>query len=316
MVTKLIRIFAEIMKQSLPIFLLMLSMLFSCGDNAKELQIRSSKERLKQDSLYRKALKIAVMPTMDGLPIFLAYEHHYFDTLGVDVRLLRYKAQMDCDTALLGGSAEGSVTDLVRAERLQQKGLVLDYTIATNTYWQLYANRMARITSIAQLSDKMVAMTRYSATDMLTSIAVDSVRPKYDIYRIQINDINIRLAMLLNNEMDAMWLPEPQATVARLHGHQLLMSSEDKNIHLGIIAFRQKGMLTQHRKRQLKLFIQAYKQACDSINHYGVKHYAILIKKYCGVNDATIKALPNLSYTFKIPKSIDIIQARNWNRNH
>ena len=83
-------------------------------------------------------------------------------------------------------------------------------------------------------------MARYSATDYLTDLAIDSGKPKYDVYRVQINDVQIRLRMLLNNEMDAMLLPEPQATKARLEQHVLLMDSRDKNLQLGAIAFRQK----------------------------------------------------------------------------
>ena len=49
----------------------------------------------------------------------------------------------------------------------------------------------------------MIAITRYSATDYLATLAIDSVHPKYDVYRVQINDVNIRLKMLLNNE----WMP-------------------------------------------------------------------------------------------------------------
>ena len=51
----------------------------------------------------------------------------------------------------------------------------------------------------------MIAMTRHSATDYLSTLVIDSVKTKYDVYRVQINDLNIRLRMLLNNEMDAAW---------------------------------------------------------------------------------------------------------------
>ena len=172
--------------------------LVSCGQSYEEKQRLSRAEITKlriEDSL---SLKIAVMPTMDCLPIFLAKDNHLFDTLNVDVHLLKLNAQMDCDTAIIHGRVEGSITDLVRAERMQRKGIALRYVSATNTYWQLISNRMARIKELKQLSDKMIAMTRYSATDYLTNLALDSAKPKYDVFRIQVNDVNIRLRMLLN----------------------------------------------------------------------------------------------------------------------
>ena len=59
----------------------------------------------------------------------------------------------------------------------------------------------------------MLAMTRYSATDLLADYAVDSAKLKSEqVFKIQVNDVNIRLKMLLNNEIDAVLLTEPQAT--------------------------------------------------------------------------------------------------------
>ena len=58
---------------------------------------RAERQRLlHEDSL---ALKFAVLPTADCMPLFLAKEKRMFDTLGVDVRLRCFTSQMDCDTA-------------------------------------------------------------------------------------------------------------------------------------------------------------------------------------------------------------------------
>ena len=122
------------------------------------------------------------------------------------------------------------------------------------------------------------------------------MKRKYDVYRVQINDVQIRLRMLLNNEMDAMLLPEPQATKARLEQHVLLMDSRDKNLQLGAIAFRQKAMKKPRRQDQLKKFLQAYNIAVDSINARGVQHYARILTKYCHVDNKTIAALPKIKF--------------------
>ena len=54
--------------------------------------------------------------------------------------------------------------------------MALDYIAQTNAYWQLTSNRIARIRRLNQLSDKMVAMARFSATALLADYAVDSVK--------------------------------------------------------------------------------------------------------------------------------------------
>lgn len=279
-----------------PVLLLAVGIFVACGNSQDKVNRMSKAERQRLDSLDREALKIGVMPTLDCLPIYVAKEYHLFDTLGVDVHLRWYSAQMDCDTALTNKRVEGSITDLVRAERMCAKGTKLSYSISTGTYWQLIANKRARITELKQLSDKMIAMTRFSATDYLTNVALDSVRPKYDVYRVQINDVNIRLKMLLNNEMDAALLAEPQATRARMEGNPVLMDSRDKNLWLGVVAFRSAIFSDKKRVKQHKAFLKAYNMAVDSINKNGVGYYAPLLEKKCGVPANALSMLPKMKF--------------------
>lgn len=298
---------------TLVIIILMIMVFVSCMDSAekqKRLDAQQLKEEHHADSL---ALKVGVMPTLDCLPLFVAKEKNLFDTLGVDVRLKMFNSQMDCDTALFDGSVQGSITDLVRAERLQRRGLRLRYVAPTNTYWELISNRLSRVKELKQLGDKMLCMTRYSATNLLADMVVRNARPTNSVYFIQINDVFIRLKMLLNNEMDAMFLTEPQATTARINNNPVLFNSQDRDIYLGAIAFRTNDIVENRRSQQLATFVKAYDLACDSINKYGVKHYAAIIKKYCQADDKTIKALPAMKFKHtSLPRPKDIQSARQY----
>lgn len=267
-----------------------------CGESEKSKNMRTKAEQEKAAAAYRAAMKIGVMPTLDCLPIFLAYDHRLFDTTKVDIRLCMFNAQMDCDTALIGGSIQGCVSDSIRTERLISKGTQLRYIAKTNAYWQLISNKTARIRELSQLSDKMVAMTRYSATDKLTDIAIERGKLKYPLFKIQINDVLLRLNMLLNNEMDAMWLTEPQATVARQKGNPVLMDSRKENKNWGVLVFRTKDILDVRRSQQLDEFIKGYNIACDSINKYGVKNYQNLVEKYMHADKKVMSQLPQLKF--------------------
>ena len=90
------------MKNLIILFLGVL-LLAACGqsyEETKRLTREQKREAARKDSA---ALKVAVMPTMDCLPLFVAQHYHLYDTLRGGVRLKYYKAQMDCDTALMGG---------------------------------------------------------------------------------------------------------------------------------------------------------------------------------------------------------------------
>ena len=282
----------------------------SCGKSYDEQKRLSRAERARlhrQDSL---ALKIAVVPTLDCLPIYVAKERVLYDTARLDLRLRYFTAQMDCDTAIAGRSVEGMVSDLVRTERLKREGTPLQYVSATNINWYLFTNRKARIKKLDQLGDKMVAMTRYSATDFLTDAALEGVTTASVVFRIQVNDVFVRQAMLLNNEMDAMWLAEPQATVARLNGHASIYDSQKKGLKLGVMAFRDDAMKDKRRKAQIELFKKAYNAACDSLNKYGIPHYYELLNKYYKLDERYVKALPKTRFEHiskPLPRDIEAV---------
>ena len=297
----------------LVIGILTVLMLIGCGQSYEETKRLSRQQRLQLAREDSAALKIAVMPTLDCLPVFVAKECHLFDSV-VDIRLKRFAAQMDCDTALLRGRVEGAFTDLVRAERMIKSGMPLKYVSSTNAYWLLIGNRQSRVTQLKHLDDKMLAMTRYSATDMLGDLAVDSARLKSErVFRIQVNDVNVRLKMLENNVMDALLLTEPQATQALLAKHKVLLDTRKLDFHLGVVAFRKEGMDHPKRKQQIEAFMKGYRAACDSINRMGIGHYRQIVKEYYGISNQTLKALPDtLKYTYALPREKDVEKVREW----
>lgn len=274
-----------------------LLMTVGCGESTKARQQRTRAEREEQARQEKAALKIGVLPTLDCLPLFIAQDDSLFASKGVDVRLRLNGAQIDNDTCFVGQHIEGMVTDKIRAERIARQGMPVMTLAETNAYWLLFANPKSRIHELSQLGDKMVAMTRYSVTDHLTDVALKGVKTHGSVFRVQFNDVRLRLKMLENNEMDALWLPEPQATKARLMESPVLYDARKSKVNYGVIVFNQKVMQDAKRQRQLKQFVAAYNAAVDSISKHGVGAYGALIKKYCGSDDKTVKALPNLKFS-------------------
>ena len=286
----------------------------ACGNSYQETKRLSRLERqrlAKEDSA---ALKIAVMPMLDCLPLYVAREYKWFCDGKTDIRLKYFTSQIDCDTAILNGRVEGAVSDLVRVARMNKSGAKVKPQIATAAYWQLFTNRNSRIRQLNQLDDKMVAMTRYSVTDMLADHVVDSAKLKSErVFKVQINDVNVRLQMMLNNEMDAMFVTEPQATLARLAKHKVLLDTRKMNWHMGVIAFREKPMKDVDRKRQYDVFVKAYNQACDSINKNGIARYAHLMEKYCRTRSAVLDSIPKTKFPHAVgPREKDVLRAEKY----
>ena len=261
-------------------------------------------------------VKMAVMPTLDCLPIYVAADHGMFERHGASVSLYTYDAQMDCDTAFKGGWVGAMATDLVRAERLKEQGMNLDYLTATDLNWQLLSSRSSRVKRLSQMEDKMVAMTRYSATAMLVDNLVDTVKVDNDhVFRVQVNDLGVRLSMLENQVMDLLLLPEPQATAARELDANVLYDTRQNDIAMGVVVLNDTTIAdTTLCKRQVEAFLKAYDEACDSINNRGILFYRDVIMNRCKVKPAIVDSIPS-DYQFSpshLPLQKDVDRAEKW----
>lgn len=284
----------------------------ACTDSGDNKQTDNEIDTWELDSA---SLRIAVMPTIDCLPLYVAEEEGLFDRESVSVSLYPYQAQIDCDTAIKNGWVDVMMTDLVRAERLKSLGTPLRYLTATELQWQLLAGKNARLKKLGQLENKMIAVTRYSATAMLADALVDSASVVDEhVFRIQVNNLGIRLQMLETETMDAMFLPQPQATAARQIGAEVLYDTRWNDVCMGVMVASEASQCDTLRQRLTKGMLKAYAEACDSINKHGVRFYSKMIARRCGLKNAVTDSLPSDIHFNGVrqPREQDITRANSW----
>ena len=286
--------------------LFIVSLLTACGEKSADNHLT-----VLADSL---DVRIAITPTIDCLPLCLASDHGMFQRAGIQVALTTFTAQMDCDTAFVGGSVAAMATDLVRLERLRRQQVPFEMLTATDAEWILYTSRNSRIRQLRQLDDHTLAMTRYSATDMLAELMMDSVKLAEDrVFRIQINDVTIRQNMMQNSLVDGALMMEPQATaVHNFKAHLMFNVSERFNLKLGAIAARQ-GSLSEKQKQA---FAKAYNEACDSLNERGLQAYQdVVINRLMVTSPATLDSLMAKKFVFTHvaqPRQTDLERVKDW----
>ena len=172
------------------------------------------------------ALRVAVMPTMGCLPLYYAVRSGLTDSLGLQITLLRYQAQMDIDTAILHGHADIAYTDLIRTERLA-KDIGLKPFAAYDEPLSLISLKTKRVKRINQMKEQMIAISRLSATDYWCDHVLDSTSTSHDdIYRPQINDVCLRAEMMRLGLIDAAMMGEPFATWMVMLGHKRLFRTQ------------------------------------------------------------------------------------------
>ena len=291
-------------------YLLLLTALIIMGCQVSEQDdslIEKRKNKV-EEVAYQRAFKVGVMPTMDCLPIFLLKDSALYNPDDIDIRLKEYTSQRDCDTAMINGRVQAAVTDLVQAEYLkEEKSAVLDYMTETNATWQLMATPASGIKQVEDLGDKVIGLAFNSVTQYLTIQVISSHSIKNRTYGSQINDIFIRMQMLRNKQLDAVWTSEPQTTQAKILGNKEIYNSTKQDFTPGAIVF-----VNAPKVEKRQAFEDAYNKAVDMINKHPIQYFAPLIKKYMRVDDKVISALPNMVYKrVTPPHQRDIIKAQN-----
>ena len=285
----------------LPLYTLLMVcalLLTSCGGSSYKEKVALRKEQTKvQQRLEQKALKIGITPTIDCLPVLVAQQEGYLVGMPDSFRIRLMPLAIEIDQALVQGKLNVGVSDVKRLERANAKQQQLLSLGKTNLYWLLVASKSSRIKEPRQLGDKLVGMTRFSALDYLTDRVLADHPTKEAVYKIQVNDPMLRLEMLHNSAVDALWLPEPQITAARLAGYPVLADSRKYEQQLALFVTRAADLKQSTRSAQLQQFVEAYNRAADLLNKQGWSAYAPLMKEQFKITDAAFEKLPKFTFT-------------------
>ncbi len=248
--------------RSIVLTILTIIMLASCK---KQEAMLSNEELARRDSL---ALRVAVSPVMDCLPAYYAKRMGMFDSLNVDVRLVRFNSEMDLDTALIYDRVHLGYTSYPRLVMMERKRLDTLNVIAEMP-GQLYliTARTKRIRNLKQLKERLVALDRYTPADYWSDeIMKKAGLDQAAIYRPQFNDVQLRSVMLQNQLVDAAILPEPYATQTKLKGNRQLLQTPDSGYFFNCWVSTLK---TENDKRLQKLkeqYLKGYDWAVAELN--------------------------------------------------
>ncbi len=220
------------------------------------------------DMLEEQPLQVAVMPTLDCLPVYYADRMGLFDSTGVKVTLTEYLSQMDIDTALLRRRTQMGHCSLTRLEIMERRDsdtLRVVGEMAEKLY--LLTARNKRIRNLKQMKGNMLAIDRFSNADYWSDRITELGDMELtDIYRPQVNDIQLRTLMLTTHLVDAALLPEPYATQARMAGELQIFKTPDSVSGFNCFAALPIPETDSLSQRQEKLFVKAYARAVKELN--------------------------------------------------
>lgn len=267
--------------RSILVLLTTLSLTLSCskkdGSAPQPLQFGSTR----YDST---ALHLALVPNRETLPIYYAARTGLYQRLGLNLQIASYKAQIDCDTALLNRYSDGGWADATRLKSYGRKAQELEMKRTYHEPWQLMVCGTLRIKDAKALKNRTIAVPRLSAEVGVLKQALSAAGLKLtDTYRPQVHSHLLRAQMLTNNQVDATVLTWPYSSLARSAGHRTIYrASDSQQTATGLVLKRHIGRSGKGRK-QWELLEKGRLMAIDSLRQKGPQAYSLILQHDYGL---------------------------------
>lgn len=270
-------------------------LLASCHDTAKPgVDVQARRQAAADSARAAADIRLALLPDAACLPFFYAEERGYYKRAGVQVYLSVCDAQADCDTALLGGSADGGYIEPQYFPK-SGRGIAAFYEwFAPDGAWAVVSSPSSRAKTMKALSGKVLACDRRAASGRFAQAAVKEGGATGVMYP-QIGSLRVRAAMVEENQVDAAVLPEPYVQEAVQKGCVKVYDVPGSQASPGRIVMSRKAMQRDGFHEKMERLLDAYDMAVDSLNAGGAASALPLLRRIYGLS-------PDAAAKIKLPR--------------
>ncbi len=258
-------------------------------------------------------LKIAVLPIIDTLPMYVAEAEGLFAKNGVTVEFIPVASAPERDQLLAAGQANGTVNETLSVMLFNKEVIQMQavrYALRpTEGYGHFFilASAKSGITDAQGLKGVEIGVSQGTVIEYVTQRLLQAEGLTTDeIKTIAVPKIPDRMALLASGELNAGVLPDPLASLAI---SQSAVKVLDDSLHpkygFSVISFRKEVIDTN--PDAIKAFLAAIEEAADLINLDATKYTSLLSDK--GL------VPPPLLETFQVPPFPDraVPTEEEWN---
>jgi len=230
-------------------------------------------------------LKIAVLPILDSLPIYVAQEEGLFAENNIKVEFVPVSSAPERDQLITSGQADGMINELVSTvfyNTNQTRIQIVRYArtaTADQHLFSILASAESGIKQVEQLSGVAIGVSQGTVIEYLTDRLLQNQGFENDeIATVAIPSIGDRLALLSSGELAAGMLPEPPTSLAIESGAIVVIDDTTyPEVSFSTISFR-KPFIDQH-PQAIKGFLAAIEDAVKLINANPDKYSDLLVEK-------------------------------------
>jgi len=242
-------------------------------------------------------LKIAILPIVDALPLYVAAENGYFVDAGVQVVFIPAASAADRDQLIAANQADGMINDPVAVSLFNRDGSTIQVVrISRNAapdfpMYRILVPAASAVQSAEDLAGVPIGISEYSVINYVTDQLLLQAGLKADqITTTAVAKIPDRLALLASGELGAATLPEPFGTLAIAQGARVILD-DTANPGLGdsVLSFRT-AVITDNPDA-IRAFVSAVDRAVVEVNA-NPEAYRSLLTKYNLVPEAFAASYP------------------------
>ena len=227
-------------------------------------------------------LKIAVLPIIDTLPMYVAQQEGLFAKHGVNVEFIPVASAPERDQLLAAGGADGTINEtlavmLFNKENVQMQ--VVRYALRpteTKGHFFILASAKSGISSTEGLKGVEIGVSQGTVIEYVTERLLQADGFTSDqIKTVAVPKIPDRMALLASGELKAGVMPDPLASLVVSQGGVIVVDdSNHPEYGFSVISFR--NAVIDSNPKAIKGFLAAIEEATALLNAEPAKYKNVL----------------------------------------
>jgi NitT/TauT family transport system substrate-binding protein len=227
-------------------------------------------------------LKIAVLPIIDTLPMYIAQQEGLFEKHGVNVEFIPVASAPERDQLLAAGQADGTVNEtlavmLFNKETIQMQAVRYALRPAKGYgHFFILASGESGITSVEELKGVEIGVSQGTVIEYVTDRLLQAEGFTADeIKTIAVPKIPDRMSLLASGELQAGVMPDPLASLVVAQGGVIVADdSAHPEYGFSVISFRKE--VIDANPEAVKAFLAAIEEATALLNADSSKYKNVL----------------------------------------
>jgi NitT/TauT family transport system substrate-binding protein len=230
-------------------------------------------------------LKLALIPVLDVIPIYIALQNGYFKDQGIQVETVPVKSPQERDVLLQTGQVDGVLTDLQGVGLLDKDASKVKAVYTSRRpfpdapLFRILASPKSNIVKAADLKSVPIGISKNTIIEYLTDrILTGEGLSAADINKLDAGAITVRFEQLMNGNLQAAVLPDPLAQAAIAGGAKLVADdTKYKELSQSVLVFQDAAL--KAKPETVRKFLTAWEQAVKEVNANPEKYRAILMEQ-------------------------------------